>query len=123
MPDDKLDLLLSKLEAIEATKGQQGAAIEALAADQRKNLAATAAGFEGMNDRLDNLQSELGIVREEVKLARSEISQFRKEYSGGYRALKDEVTRIADRVGVLEKAQTLSHFPFSSVFQDYSSAQ
>ena len=97
MSDDKLDQILSAIHALTER-------VDKIEDAQSKNLAATTAGFEGVNDRLDNMQAELGLVRDEVRLARSEVGQFRKEYAGGYRALNTSVTKIAERVGALEKA-------------------
>ena len=104
MSDDKLDQILSKLEAQSAAIAALTERVDGIEGAQSRNLAAITAGFEGVNDRLDNMQSELGLVRDEVRLARTEIGQFRKEYSGGYRALNHNVTKIAERVGALEKA-------------------
>ncbi len=131
MSDEKLDQILSELasqraaiEGLTERVGAQGETIKGLTERvgvqgesikgltvrlggledaQSKNLAVTAAGFEGVNDRLDNMQTELGLVRGELQLVRSEASQFRKEHAGGYRALNDSLTRIAERVGILEK--------------------
>ena len=97
MSDDKFDQILSAIQALTDR-------VDRIEDTQSKNLAATTAGFEGVNDRLDLMQTELGLVRDEVRLGRSEVGQFRKEYSGGYRALNAALSRVAERVGVLEKA-------------------
>lgn len=104
MSDKKLDQILSKLDAQSAAIQALTERVDVMQDGQTKNLAAIAGGFEGVNDRLDNIQVELGLVRDEVRLARSEVGQFRREHSGGYRALSNNITKIAERVGALEKA-------------------
>ena len=106
MSDDKLDRILSKLEALEATQGEHGVKIDAIAKRQIDDFGILTGALEALTTNLADVNADLGdaVRRVEGKADQTNrlIAQLCAEHGGYLRAIQNEAKGLDRRIAELE---------------------
>ena len=97
MSDDKLDQILAKLD-------EQGVAIRAISERQKADFSLITGALDRLSEDIRSVDTRVAAVASDVSHARKEVAQLRAEHGGYLRSLQDELGKVTDRVGILEKA-------------------
>lgn len=97
MSDEKLDKILAKLD-------EHGAALKAVSERQAADFGLITGALDRLSEDIRSVDTRVASVASDLSHARREIAQLRAEHGGYLRSLQGELERVAERVGILEKA-------------------
>ena len=106
MSDDKLDKILSKLEALQVAHNEHADKIEAIAKRQVDDFGILTGALETLTTSVADVNADLGdaVRRVEGKADQTNrlIAQLRAEHGGYLRAIQNEAKGLDRRVTALE---------------------
>jgi DNA repair ATPase RecN len=103
MSDKKLEQILAKLDQQSAAIEEHGVTMKALLERQKADFGLITGALDRLSEDIRSVDTRVAAVASDVSHARKELAQLRAEHGGYLRSLQEDLEKVADRVGILER--------------------